>query len=173
LSTLLTSPPGGMPDVDFLYAVQEIVRRQRMATQTPGLAALGAEVDRRLLAAVQLHDRLVLRLEGPTLQDFLVGSAAAPQRVKLHSDGAHALAFAVQNPRRWVRLGPLHYRTRRAWHVTICRALQAIQRHDARVAELVSFAATRNGPGVRLRENQGQVLIHWCGAPGKSLAASN
>jgi hypothetical protein len=111
LNTLLTAPPAGMGDVEFLHAVQEAIRRQRAAAPSAELQRLAAEVDRRLQAAVQLRDGLVFRYAGPTLHDFVVGIGDAPQRFKVRADGAHALAFALLNPGR--QLGLRGARTRR------------------------------------------------------------
>jgi hypothetical protein len=46
LNTLLTAPPAGMGDVEFLHAVQEAIRRQRAAAPSAELQRLAAEVDR-------------------------------------------------------------------------------------------------------------------------------
>jgi hypothetical protein len=163
LNTLLTAPPAGMGDVEFLHAVQEAIRRQRAAAPSAELQRLAAEVDRRLQAAVQLRDGLVFRYAGPTLHDFVVGIGDAPQRFKVRADGAHALAFALLNPGR--QLGLRGARTRRAWQMDACQALDTLDRADPRVAAALAFAETQQGPGTRLFEREGQVLISWRPAP--------
>jgi hypothetical protein len=163
MNTILTAPPADMPDVEFLFGIQEIVRHQRAAA-TPELIKLAAEVDRRLVAAVRLRDGLVFRYAGPTLHDFVVGNGDAPLAVKIRADGAHALAIALLNPGR--RLGLQSARSRRAWHASVCQALDTIERIEPRIAAAMAFADTHDGPGTRLYERKGQVLISWRPAPG-------
>lgn len=153
-------------DVAFYSAVQTLIERHLARGRTPDLQALADENWRRLAAAAELRERLVFRYTGPTLQEFVVGSASAPVPIRLRSDGAHAVAFALLNPGRRVSLGP--GRSRRAWHVAICRAVEAISRVDTRVAARLAFAAEHDGPGIRLWEREGRVLIRWRPLPGQT-----
>ncbi|MBW8846762.1 MAG: hypothetical protein JF607_17485 [Burkholderiales bacterium] len=164
MSTLLTDGP--VDEVAYLQRVHDLIGRQLARGRTPELQALAAETWRRLTEAAQLRDRLVFRYTGPTLQDFVVGSAAAPVAVRLRSDGAHAVALALLNPGKLVRLGA--GRSRRAWHAAICRATEAIDQVDGRVAARLAFAAERDAPGFRLSQVGGQVWIRWRQFPAAS-----